>query len=254
MKLTAENYYSLEADREYFSASQIKSFLDCPARTVAELNGEYEPPTTTALMVGAYVDAFFSGELPEFQEAHPEVFNIRTGALKSEYARAEQMIARAMKDDVFKSFLTGRCQTIMTGEIDGFPFKAKMDFYVPGERIVDLKTVKDLAPVYKPGQGRLNYAQAWNWPLQMAIYQELEGYKLPCYLAVITKEDPPTLDLVQIPQEQLDAELEYLKLKLPYFDALKRGYIEPERCESCAYCRESRVITGPRVLRDEEEA
>lgn len=253
MQISNSNYYSKEADQAYFSASQIKSFLDCPARTVAQLHGEYRPEPSTALMVGSCVDAAFSGALSAFTEAHPEIFNKRTGELKADFAHALKMIYRAESDPVFMDYLSGESQHIITGEIFGYPFKAKLDFYVPGKRIVDLKTVKDLKPVYKPGEGRVNYAQAWHWPLQMAIYQALEGNKLPCYLAVITKEDPPALDLVQIPQEELDAELEWLKLKMPLFDAYKQGYIDPERCEDCAYCRASKKITGPRVLRDEEE-
>lgn len=252
MQLLNNNYYSREADEAFFSASQIKSFLDCPARTVAQLHGEhpYIAEPSAALMVGSYVDAAFSGELSAFTEAHPEIFNKRTGELKADYLKAEAMIERAERDPVFMDYLSGEAQHIITGEIFGYPFKAKLDFYVPGKRIVDLKTVKDLKPVYKPGEGRVNYAQAWHWPLQMAIYQALEGNRLPCYLAVITKEDPPALDLVQIPQEELDAELEWLKLKMPLFDAYKQGYIEPERCEDCAYCRASKKITGPRILTD----
>lgn len=253
MKISNSNYYSTEADLVYFSASQIKSFLDCPARTVAQLRGECRPEPSTALMVGSYVDAAFSGELSAFTEAHPEIFNKRTGELKADFSHALKMIHRAKEDPVMMSYLAGKHQHLITGTLFGYPFKAKFDFYVPGERIVDLKTVKDLKPVYKPGQGRLNYAQAWHWPLQLAIYQALEGNGLPCYLAVITKEDPPALDLVQIPQEELDAELAWLETKLPLFDAYKQGYIEPARCEDCAYCRATKKITGPRILRDYEE-
>ena len=129
-----------------------------------------------------------------------------------------------------------------------YGFKGKFDVYRPGERIVDLKTAKDLQPMYKPGEGRLSFADYWNWPLQMAIYQALEGNRLPCYLAVITKEDPPDLALVEIEQEKLDAEMDFLLEKLPYFDAIKQGVIEPERCENCAWCRMSRKLTGPRPL------
>lgn len=74
MKLTEENYFSLEANREYMSVSQYKAFLDCPARATAELRGEYEQPKTTALLVGSYVDAHFEGTLEAFKRDNPEVF------------------------------------------------------------------------------------------------------------------------------------------------------------------------------------
>ena len=51
-RLTAANYYSTEANQAYFSASQIKSFCSCEARALAEINGEYVRPETTALLVG----------------------------------------------------------------------------------------------------------------------------------------------------------------------------------------------------------
>lgn len=39
--LTNENYFAPESSQSYMSVSQFKSFLDCEARTMAELNGEY---------------------------------------------------------------------------------------------------------------------------------------------------------------------------------------------------------------------
>lgn len=254
MELTNKNYYSIEANNAYWSASLIKSFLECPAKAIAELNGEYTRPVSTALLVGSYVDAYFDGEdaFEAFTETHPEIFK-KDGSLKADYVNADAMIARAKADPVFMQYLAGVRQKIFTGTIFGFPFKAKFDFYIPGERIVDLKTARDLKPVYKPGEGMLTFADAWNYPLQMAIYQKLEGNNLPCYLAVVTKEDPPALDLIQIPQAKLDAELEYLKMILPKFDAMRQGVLEPDRCEDCAYCRATKKIAEPRILTEWEE-
>lgn len=246
-KITKDNYYSPEINAAYWSASFIKQMLDCPARAMAELRGEYVQPSTTALLVGSYVDAYFEGRLDEYILEHPEFFK-RDGTMKNEFQRADAMIKKAESDPVFMEFMRGEKQVIKTGYIGGFPFKAKFDVYLPGERIVDLKTTKDTAPVYKAGQGRISFAEAWNWPLQMAIYQRLEGNALPCYLAVITKQDPPDIEIIEIEQHTLDAEIEVLLDKLPYFDAIRDGVIEPERCEKCAYCRATKVITEPKTL------
>ena len=245
--LNKENYYSPEMNERYWSASLIKDFLDCEARALATLRGEYVRPSSTALLVGSYVDAHFEGPeaSAEFVQNHPEIFNSRTGALKADYAKADEMIARAEADEVFKEYLTGEKQTIMTGKIFGFDFKAKFDVYLPGKRIVDLKTVKDLKPLYKEGEGRLDPIAYWSWSLQASIYQAIEGNHLPFYLAIITKEDPPVTHLFQIDQRVLDAELEYLKMKLPRFDAIRQGIIEPKRCEDCAFCRETSKVTEP---------
>lgn len=249
MQINKDNYYSKEANIAYWSASQVKAFLKCEASALAELQGEYEPKDTTALLMGSFIDSYVEGlgSFAAFTKAHPEIYK-RDGSLKAEFAKAETMIDRMEQSEVFMDYLTGEKQKVLTGEIFGLPFKAKLDVYRPGERIVDLKTAKDLDPVYVAGEGRLAYYDAWNWPLQMAIYQALEGNKLPCYLAVVTKEDPPTLDLIEIPQWRLDAELKFLEELMPRLDAIKQGIIEPERCEHCAWCRATKEILEPRTI------
>jgi hypothetical protein len=91
----------------------------------------------------------------------------------------------------------------------------------------------------------------------MAIYQKLyeeaSGERLPCYLAVITKETPADIRIVQIEQERMDAEMAWLEQVLPRYEAIKSGAIDPERCEGCAWCRQSRVLMGPELLGDMEE-
>lgn len=246
MKLTAGNYYSLDANREYFSVSQIKSFMECPARTMAELRGEYVRPVTPALLIGSYVDAYFEGALDQFRVERPEIFK-RNGELKAEYLHADAMIARAESDPVFMQYMQGEKQAIRTGTIDGYPFKVKIDVLHP-ERIVDLKTARDFNPVYKPGQGRLNFAEAYQYTLQGAIYQAVEGSGKPFFLAAITKETQPDIVLIQIGQAYMDAEMTVLSQMLPYYDALKQGMIDPPRCERCDYCKATRRLTGPITL------
>lgn len=257
-KLTADNYYSLAMNNAYWSASLVKSFLDCQARTMAELRGEYERPKTDALMIGSYVDAAFESKnaLNRFKNNHPELYK-RDGSLKSDFVKADAMVKRAQDDPMFMEYMRGRKQVIKTGKLFGVPFKARFDvLHVNGKvprdqwRIVDLKTVKDFKPIYKPGEGRLNFADAWNWSLQMAIYQAIDGRHLPTYLACITKEDPPDIGVFQVSQERMDLEMELLKDKMELFKAVKSGIVEPERCENCAYCRATRRLVSPRTLEE----
>ena len=254
LKLTPENYYSKDADRDYFSASQIKSFKRCEAATMAEINGEWERPSSTALLVGGYVDAALTGDLDLFMREHPEMYK-RDGTLKADFVQAQAMVDRAKSDVMFMDYLSGEQQEILTGNLYGVPFKAKLDAFLPC-RIVDLKTVRDMQPVYLPGQGRVDFATAWDWPLQMAIYQALAAYRegqLPCYLAVITKEDPPDIDIIEVEQERMDAEMAWLEQMLPRYEAIKAGIIEPERCGHCAYCRATKKIETIKTLSDFEE-
>lgn len=250
MKLTAKNYYSPEANAAYWSASFVKGMMDCPARQLAELRGEYTRPESTALLVGNYVDSYFEGkkEHDAFIKAHPEIFNSRTGELKADYRKADEMIARCESDPVFMAYLTGKRQAIFTGEIDGIPFKCKMDFYDKGKRIVDFKTVRDFEPVYSAEYGTLSFAHAWNWPLQLGIYRHLSGEDIPCYLACVTKQDEPDIGIFEVTEEDMAVDMRMLRGNLPRWDAMRHGIIEPERCEKCAYCRRTRKLTGAVLL------
>ncbi len=255
MQLNEMNYFSHEADEAYFSASQIKAFKRCEASAMAELQGMYRREMSQALMVGQYVDAALTGDLDEWCGCHPDIKK-RDGTLKAEFLQASEMVGRANRDPLFMDFMEGDHQTILTAPIFGVPFKAKFDV-LGADRIVDLKTVRDLSPVYLPGQGRVDFATAWDWPLQMAIYQRIyetvSGIRLPCFLAVITKENPPDIRVIQVEQERMDAEIAWLEQMLPRYDAIKQGAIEPDRCEKCAWCRQSRVLEAPETLSDFEE-
>ena len=69
MQLTEENYYSDIANYEYMSVSQFKDFngtygrVACEEAALAKLKGEYAQASSTALMVGSYVDRYFEGTL-----------------------------------------------------------------------------------------------------------------------------------------------------------------------------------------------
>jgi hypothetical protein len=256
MELNEMNYFSHEADVEYFSASQIKSFKRCEAQTMAALRGDYVRPMSTALMVGQYVDESLTGDFLAWREKHPEILK-RDGSLKADFEGARLMVERALRDPLFMDYMEGDHQTILKAPIlGGYWFKAKLDVLAK-DRIVDLKTVRDLKSQYLPGQGRVDFATAWDWPLQMAIYQkiyeEVKGVRLPCYLAVITKETPADIRIVQIEQERMDAEIAWLEQVMPRYEAVKNGAIDPERCETCEWCRESRILMGPELLGDFDE-
>lgn len=238
MILTNENYFSTEASMEYMSVSQFKAFESCEAAALAEAKGEYKREETTSLLVGKYVDAHFEGMLDVFKAQHPDIFT-KSGTLKSDYRRAEEIISRIESDPAFMEMLSGEKQVIKTGIIDGIPVKIKMDAYFPGEKIVDLKIMKDFSPIWKDGQ-KMPWFAAWGYDLQGAIYQEIEGNKLPFYLAAASKEPVTDIQGLHIPQEYLDERMEYFRGMLPRYVAIKRGEIEPTRCEHCDYCKSTK--------------
>jgi hypothetical protein len=219
---------------------------------MAELRGEWKREETTSLLVGSYVDSWFEGTLDTFKAEHPEVFK-KDGTLKSEYVKAEEIIARVSRDELFMRYMGGQKQAVKTGLICGVPFKIKMDSYHKGKAIVDLKVIKDFEPIWNEERGiRQSFIEYWGYDFQAAIYQAVEGKKLPFYICAVTKEANPDFEVIQIPQTWIDSAMAIIKNEIGIIDAYKRGEIEAPRCGKCAYCREtkklSRVISADEFL------
>lgn len=237
--LTKENY---KDNHYYLSYSRFSKFLDCEAAAFAD----YKTEPTVAFLVGSYVDAYFSNEMPEFQAAHPEMYNSRTGELKKDFIKADEIIARIEQDPLLVHYMSGEKQTIMAGEIEGVPFKIKMDSYLENEAIVDLKIMKDFNKVWSTAyKAYINFVEAYDYDIELAIFQEIVrqktgGKTLPCYLVCATKENPPDIGLFEIPQETLDKALQTVKNNLPRYLQVSQGKVAPHRCEKCAYCRSSK--------------
>ena len=260
--LNNDNYFSHENELKYFGSTQFKRFLKCEAEAMAILQGEYDPGTTTALLVGSYVDAYFEGTLPAFIESHPEIINSRTGQLKSDYAQSDNIIERCEQDKLFMKFMGGQKQVIKTAVVFGVPWKIKIDSYHPGKMIVDLKVMKDFEPVNVPGQGKVGFVEAYGYDIQGAIYQAVEqqaridagekdAEKLPFYIAGVTKQrDGSDIEIFEIPQHKLDAALKIVEHYVDEFAGVKSGEIVPRRCGRCAYCRKTKKLRKIKVLED----
>ena len=251
MKLTSSNYFSPEATEEYWSVSQFKTFNSCEARGLAEAHGEYIREESDALLIGSYVDAYFSGELSEFIDRHREtMFSKRGGGLLAKYRHADDIIGAVMRQPVMMDFLQGDKQVIMTAELFGVPWKIKMDAY-DGRRIVDMKVVKDFADIYDKGYGWRSWIEYWGYDIQGAVYQKVAelvtGKQLPFFLAAVTKEKVPDVKVIELPQHILDAALGLVEAKIERFDLIKTGQVEPIRCEACDYCRRTKMLEGPEV-------
>lgn len=245
-----KNYYE---HHEYMSASQFKSFLNCEAAAMAEIRGEYDRKVSNALTQGQYVDAYFTGDLDQFRGEHPELFK-KGGELKQTYEVCETAIARIEKDETAMEYLKGDKQVIVTGEILGVPCKGKLDVLnLDAGRIVDLKCMRDFAPVYRDGE-RLDFIRAWGYDIQAYFYTELVrqqyGETLPFYILAVTKEASPDLMLVEIPDWLINSAGEVVRHYIRRFDAIKKHETEPRRCGKCAYCKETKIIDKPMAYED----
>ena len=229
LELDQNNYYSLEANQRYFSVSQYKDFMQCEAMALAKIRGEYKPEMTRAMLTGSFVDSYFEGSLAHFIKEHPAVFT-RKQELRSEFRKANEIIARIQSDELFMKFMSGEKQRIMTFDLFGVSWKMKMDSYLPGTCITDLKVV-----------ARFKSLPYWRYDLQGAVYQAgvlMNTDKLlPFYLAVATKERTVDLDIFQIPQSTLNMAIDEIKGNIGHYADVKQGIVPPVYCGKCDYCK-----------------
>lgn len=264
MTLTNENYFTPEAMSKFWSVSQYKAFAKCEACGLAEARGQYQRDPSSALLVGSYVDAYFTGDegaMDQFALEHPEIFNSRTGALKAEFKHAETMINAVECQPLMMEYLQGETQVIRTAELFGVPWKIKMDVYQsigPDKRIVDLKTTKDFADIYEAGFGYRSWLEYYGYDIQGAIYQKVEQISsgrskpLPFYIVAVTKEKVPDVAVIQIPQPVLDTALKVVESKIDRFDLIKNLDIKPDACGHCDYCKGTKILMEPTVYESEE--
>ena len=245
MKLTANNYFSQKASKEFMSASQFKSFMKCEASALAELNDESEGFDSQALFLGSLVDELLTGTKKSQQkfmeENHSKLYK-KNGEPYADVAKAFNAVEVVKNQPLMMKYLSGRKQKIMTGTIAGVDFKIKMDSYKPHEFIADLKY---LASLKSPNLFD-NVVKFWGYDVSMAIYQEIvyqnTGERLPVYLVIVTKDAVPRKVVCEIKQWNLDDALDLVKKRLPRIVAVKNGEVEPERCGLCDYCVTTEVL------------
>lgn len=180
--------------------------------------------------------------IKKIEEIEPSYISTQFLGLKAEFSKADEIIKIIESDELFMKFMSGEKQVILTFELFGVWWKIKLDSFVSGICITDLKIMKDTKSIPK-----------WRYDIQGAVYQkgvELNKQgKLPFYLAVATKEEIPELNIFQIPQSTLDLALEEVQENLPHIIEVKNGLIQPTRCEKCDYCK----LTKKTVIRNYNE-
>lgn len=266
MKLTDENYYTPEADREYMSCSQYQDFLSCEARALAKLQGRYIPEPSEALIVGNYFHTAMESEEAhiEFCRQHfDDIYKYKISKATGEaivtgkyspYTKADEMIDVCFNDPLIKSLIDmpGENEVIMTGEMFGVPWKIRLDKYMPDKRlIVDWKTTADINKTeYNPILGeRESFVEALGYMMRAAVYTEIEKQytgkdtDANFVIVAISKQDSPDKAALLLNHRQrYDWELEQIEKNMMNIRRIKSGELKPRRCGMCDYCRKTKVL------------
>jgi hypothetical protein len=252
MILNDSNYYSLEADREYMSVSQYKSFKKCEVSAVAKLQGKYEGLKSEALLLGSYLHEWAEKRnTDQFKKEHPEMFSSvgkTKGQLKSNYKIADNMINALKNDSICMNFLNGEKEVIVTGELFGVKWKAKVDcLNLEKGFFSDLKTTRELHKRYDG----LTFIEYYGYVEQMAVYRELIkqqfGKDLIPYIVAVEKKDNPLKAIIRIDECYTRPKLEEIEYTLDRIVKVRNGLETPIGCGMCDYCRSinkvSRILT-----------
>jgi hypothetical protein len=188
-------------------------------------------------------DTLNSTKLADAKKLFPECFTVVTD-LKANYKNADEICKFIDNDKTLQKFLSGDKQSIFTGEVEGVPFKSKLDSYSEGKAIVDLKC---MATITSRNGEYYDFITAWDYDVQVSLYQEMvfqnTGEKLPCFIAVVTKETPINSAIIQIPQEVMDKALYRVQENIKHLYDVKMGVISAVGCGKCKSCIASRSGT-----------
>ena len=252
MLLNSDNYFSKEADLEYMSVSQWKLFNECEAKALATIQGQEDATEKEAFLEGHLFEELVSGDAKLYLAQHPEMISSRgatAGQLKSNFKIVENA-AEKFNDQKFFRDIIDKCekQVVLTGEIKGIKVKCCLDLFdKETNSIYDIKCMKDFKEQWSSKDRRyIPWYYAYNYVLQLAVYREIvrQNFGEPkelCLLAA-SKEKIPDITALSFSPELLNLELEDFESKINYFDDIKRGKIEPKRCECCDYCKSTKVI------------
>lgn len=272
--VTEENYFDQQVSLAYMSVSQFKDFAgtlmntSCEMAAYKNVQGLLPRVMTKPLLVGSYIDAFYEGTLDKFKDKSRNLIctkaSIKTYEksgdpndlqLLADFKQAESIIERTQKDALFKKYMDGQKQVIMTANLFGTDWKIKMDAFHPDDKIVDLKVMRSMEPIWSEKcHMKSDFIRYWGYDIQGAIYQKVTeivtGKKLPFYIAAATKEDAINIEIIQIDQPYLDDALAFVEQHIEHVLEVKNGKVAPVSCGKCCHCRQDKILTEPIHARD----
>lgn len=251
MNLNLDNYFSVEADKEYMSVSQFKNFKLCEAKAMYDLENDCQEEKQSFLE-GQLFEALVAGDAQLFMAKHPELLSTRgatAGQIKSDYKKVINAADKFNQQLFFKDIIN-RCekQILLTGEIEGIKVKCTLDLFDKNTNsIYDIKCMKDFKDQWnKEEKAYVPWYYHWGYVLQLAVYREIvrQNFGEPKEIGLIaaTKEEIPDIDAKSFSSDLLDIELEIFKNNIKRYDNIKKGIEKPIACNCCDYCKKIKTI------------
>lgn len=278
--VNAENYYELD---KYMSVSAFKKFDKCEVLGLQPFVGTKSDAFLIGGYVDAYVEGtleqykkdnsqvfkttistnestveclrqydpkyitrnntLVSKYSSEAKSKHSDCFTT-TVELKANFKHADTICKYIDNDHKIGKYLNGEKQGILTGKIKNIPFKIKMDSYIPGVLIADLKVMRSIT---NRNGDYFDFISQYGYDIQLACYQEIvrqnSGNQLPCYIVAVTKENPINSAIIYMPQEVLDKALYHVEERIEQLYKVKMGKVAPVGCGKCKACIANRQDT-----------
>lgn len=262
--VTHDNYFSLEIMKQYMSNSQFKAFLACPAAVMVELEGKWISESRDCFTEGHLFEAIVCGDEELFYMSHPEIISSQgrtKGQPKSNFLRVIES-ANAFKRQPEMMKIVERCenQKILTGVINGVPYKGCIDLFDPVTYDCwDTKCMKDFEGKYSKDEGRkMEWWELYGYHFQAVIYRELclqnFGKAGRFGLMAATKEPVPDVAWSVFDKSILDCAFDAVYELSPMFNAIKAGIVDAEPCGKCDYCKSVKLLKEPAIISQREEA
>lgn len=239
------------------SNSQIKLFLDCPAKALAVREGEYEYKQTDDMLAGQFADvALTRPDELEFWLASHEEEMVATrgptrGQLKAKFRTTIAAIDKVLDTPSALAMIQGKDvtnQVILTGHILDVPYRGMLDaINLERREIVDLKCMSNLSDKVWDGHARVPWYQAWGYWRQAALYRELarQTYDMDFSfkLLAISKQSPPDLRCISLDGDgAYKIEMDTIKYATQFMVDM-RGHENEHACLNCDYCRGAKDFT-----------
>lgn len=259
MNLNLDNYYSVEANKEYMSVSQFKNFKLCESKAMYDLENDFKEEKQ-AFLEGKLFEALVAGDANLFMAKHGKEIIAQTGKTagqpKTNFKKVFLAAEKFNQQKFFKDIIN-KCQKqlILTGEIEGIKVKCALDLFDKDTySIYDIKCMGNFDEQWNKAEKRyVPWYYNWGYVLQLAVYREIvkQNFGNPKEIGLIaaTKEDIPDIEAISFSSELLDLELENFKLKIKRYDDIKKGKLEPTKCSCCDYCKSIKNINRFEVIK-----